>query len=281
MRDDCIEKYILETYGSIRAFCKATGMKRKTVNLLLSDQPESDEKYRDALNEFLAISGIDEDSLFALCDEYKGKKLYPDVYEMICDKLVRKKRIFAKAALREKAIWYARKYASKGYESIFDEYWYTREYGSVVYYDQLSRAEAEDVLETAMSRKDDELSEKRAKRQRAENGYSYGDVVDFSDWFFTIIPKMLQELHDGYSYALLDEDGNLIAEFDEDEEKSRIYEQRWKDTLEQMIIFAKEAYPETSSVKEFPDPSVEDEYCKYCFDCFFSLFKRYFWSLWL
>ena len=50
VRDDCIEKYILETYGSIRAFFKATGMKRKTVNLLLSDKSESDEKYRDSPN---------------------------------------------------------------------------------------------------------------------------------------------------------------------------------------------------------------------------------------
>ena len=34
----------------------------------------------------------------------------------------------------------------------------------------------------------------------------------------------LKELHDGYSYTSLDEDGNPIVEFDEDEEKSRIYE---------------------------------------------------------
>lgn len=279
-KGDCIEKYILEQYGSFRAFRKQSGMKKKTLDLLLCDH-ESDDAYQKAYQEFLDFTKVNEEELFSVCDAYKGKKLYPDVYDMVVNRLVKNGRISSSVTRREKAVFYAKKYAHEEDESMFEETWYTDSYGTIADYEDLTDEVIQEVIESAETRREYILDAKRAKRTRGEKGWCFGDVADFDDWFFRTVPDMLEEMSRHDSHPLLDENGMHMNVFLAKDEDAEIYSQRWKDILNQMVIFAREAYEPTSSVKDLPDSKEKDEYLSYCFDSFFILFQKYFWDLWI
>ena len=158
-------------------------------------------------------------------------------------------------------------------------------------------------------------TKKNVKKERAEKGYSWWDVMDMDRWFLNIVPKMLQELKEKYDgFPRQFEKQWLLQHWSQVDGKSEFQKfvtiqhndeirlqmeedckNKWNDILDKIIFLFKEADEEQCTYvnkydENHEDPELEElwyqenhkisVYQDKCLKEGMQLFTTYFRHLW-
>lgn len=130
----------------------------------------------------------------------------------------------------------------------------------------------------------------RNSLERAIKGYDSSSVINFSDWFLTTIPKMLEEMADKNKYSYppefkdLDEWNKQIRKIsallkESDEANCSMTNEYWEDYWYRAFTLNQKATLDNE--KWILRENEIDEYRKKCFHKAMELLEKYFYYLWM